>query len=382
MNKVPFYKHDLGQEELNKVQEVLNGEILTSGEYTFELERRIASYLGTKYALATNSCTGSLHLSLLAYDIGEGDEVITTPMTFVATSEAIIAAGAKPVFIDVEAKTGNIDINLIESAITEKTKAIMPVHLYGLMCDMKAMRKLADKYNLKIFEDSAHCFEGKRDGYMSATLGETASFSFYATKNLACGEGGAMAFNDDIIYEKLKLLRLHGMTKTAADRSKEGYTHWDVPIYGWKYNLSNIQAAIVLPQFARLDNKLQKRHALADYYISRLSEIEEIKFPQTIAGTTHARHLFTIWVENRDEVIDELQKSGIGAMVNYRPVHLLEYFKQKYLYKCGDFPIAETIGNSTLSLPFYPDMPFEYVDIVVDKLKSIVQKKLIKLGDK
>lgn len=380
MSKVPFYKHDLGQEELRKVEEVLNGEILTSGEYTFELERRIANYLGTKYALATNSCTGSLHLSLLAYDIGEGDEVITTPMTFVATAESIIAAGAKPVFVDVDLETGNLDVNLIENAITEKTKAIMPVHLYGLMCDMRAMRKLADKYNLKIFEDSAHCFEGKRDGCMSATLGETASFSFYATKNLACGEGGAMAFNDDSVYEKLKLLRLHGMTKTAADRSREGYTHWDVPIYGWKYNLSNIQAALVLPQFDRLDKKLQKRHALADYYISKLSEIEEIKFPQTVAGATHARHLFTIWVENRDEVIMELQKAGISAMVNYRPVHLLEYFKQKYSYKSGDFPIAEKIGNSTISIPFYPDMPFEYVDTVVDALKNIVQKKLIKLG--
>ncbi len=372
--RIPFYKHDLGKPELDMVAEVFKGEILTSGEYTQILEAKIAEYLDVNYALTTSCCTGSLHMSLLAYDIGEGDEVITTPMTFVATAESVIAAGAKPVFVDVEPDTGNINAELIEKAITENTKAIMPVHLYGLMCDMKLIRKIADKYNLKVIEDAAHCFEGSREGIRPGQLGNTACFSFYATKNLNCGEGGAMVFNDSSILEKLKLLRVHGMTKTAADRAKEGYTHWDVPIYGWKYNMSNINAAIVLPQFDRLDDKLLNREELAGYYSDRLSEIDEITIPATRENALHARHLFPIWVNNRDRIIYELNKRQIGSVVNYRAIHLLTYLKDKYGFKAGNFPIAEKIGNETISLPFYPGMTYEYIDAVVDNLKEILRK--------
>ena len=187
---VPFYRHDLGEAELALLAEALKGEILTTGEYVVRFERQLADYLGRRHVLALNSCTGALHLSLLGLGIGPGDEVITTPMTFIATATAILEAGAKPIFVDVESDTGNIDAELIEAAITPRTKAIMPVHLYGLMCDMRALRVIADRYGLKIVEDAAHAIEGKRDGIGPAGLGETACFSFYATKNLTCGEGG------------------------------------------------------------------------------------------------------------------------------------------------------------------------------------------------
>src|SRR5437764_11113283 len=226
------------------VKEVLGQPILTTGEYVERVERMLADYLGVQHCLCVMSCTGAMHLSLLALGIGPGDEVITTPMTFIATATAIIEAGATPVFVDVEPDTGLLDPNRVEAAITPRTRAIVPVHLYGQMCDMRALRDLANRRGLFLIEDAAHCIEGIRDGVRPGLLGDTACFSFYATKNLTCGEGGAVVCNDDKLLEKLRLLRLHGMTKTAADRAREGYQHWDMVELGWKYNMDNIQAAL------------------------------------------------------------------------------------------------------------------------------------------
>ena len=193
---IPFYRHDLGEPEIEAVRKVLAGPILTTGEVVESFERRFAAYLGIQHALAVTSCTGALHLSLLALGIGPGDEVITTPMTFIASSTAILEAGATPVFVDVESQTGNLDANNIEAAITPRTKAILPVHLYGQMCDMVTIRKIADEHGLFVIEDAAHCLEGVRDGVKPGELGDTACFSFYATKNLTCGGGGgALAFS-------------------------------------------------------------------------------------------------------------------------------------------------------------------------------------------
>jgi len=222
ITKVAFYQHDLGQAELDAVAEVLRGPILTTGSTVERFERRLAEYLGAREVVAVTSCTGAMHLSLLALGIGPGHEVITTPMTFIATSTAVLEAGATPVFVDVEPTTGNLDVTRIEAAITERTRAIMPVHLYGQMCDMQALRALADRHRLAIVEDSAHCVEGARDGVRPGQLGDTACLSFYATKALTCGEGGAVVTDDSALAAKLRLLRLHGMTKAAFDRHREG----------------------------------------------------------------------------------------------------------------------------------------------------------------
>lgn len=366
--------HDLGKAELDAVADVLAGPILTTGEWVSRFERRFAEYIGTSHALAVTSCTGALHLSLLALDIGSGDEVITSPMTFIATATAIIEAGAKPIFVDVEAETGNLDASLVESAITERTRAIIPVHLYGQMCDMTALSKLAGSYDLAIIEDAAHCIEGMRDGLRPGQLGDTACFSFYATKSLTCGEGGALATDDDELYQKLKLLRLHGMNKTASDRHTEGYEHWDMTLLGWKYNMDNIQAALLLPQMDRLDENWRKRRELADYYESRLTEVRGLSRPRLLDGVDHARHLLTVWVDaaERDRVIRALEDRGISVMVNYRAIHLLSYFRNTFGFQRGDFPIAEHIGDACLSLPFYAQMPFDHVDRVVETLKQIL----------
>lgn len=371
---VPFFLHDLGQSELDAIAEVLANPILTTGEWVARFEKRFADRLGARHAIALTSCTGGLHISLVGLGIGPGDEVITTPMTFIATANAIIEAGARPVFVDVEAETGNLDADLVEAAITDKTRAIMPVHLYGQMCDMRRLREIADRYDLKIIEDAAHCIEGTRDTIRPGQLGDTACFSFYATKNLTCGEGGAVLTNDDALADKLRLLRLHGMNKNANDRHREGYQHWDMPTFGWKYNMDNIQAAMLLPQMDRLNDNWRKRAELARYYDDRLWDIPNLSRPKTLPGVEHAWHLFPVWIGDgqRDRVIQDLQAAGIGVMVNYRAIHLLTFFRDAYGFRAGEFPVAERIGDQNLSLPFYPGMPLEHVDRVVDELASIL----------
>ena len=371
---VPFFMHDLGKAELDAVAEVLANPILTTGAWVEQFERRFAEYLKVRHAIGVTSCTGALHLALIGLGIGPGDEVLTTPMTFIASATAILEAGAKPVFVDVEPETGNLDARNLEAAITERTRAILPVHLYGQMCDMRAIRKLADSYGLKVIEDAAHCVEGTRDGVRTGELGDAACYSFYATKNLTCGEGGALVTNDDELASRVKLLRLHGMNKNANDRHREGYKHWDMTAFGWKYNMDNIQAALLLPQMDRLEENWRKRRELAEHYEARLWDIPNLSRPKTLRGVEHAWHLFPVWVgeDKRDQVITELQQAGIGVMVNYRAIHLLTFFSETYGFKPGDFPVAERIGNASLSLPFYPNMPREHVDRVIEVLRDIL----------
>jgi UDP-4-amino-4-deoxy-L-arabinose-oxoglutarate aminotransferase len=368
---IPFYLHDLGAAELDAMADVLRGPLLTTGETVARFERRFAEYLGVRHALGLTSCTGALHISLVALGIGPGDEVITTPMTFIATATAIIEAGATPVFVDVEPDTGLLDVNRVESAITPRTRAVVPVHLYGQMCDMRALRDLADRRGLFLVEDAAHCIEGTRDGVRPGQLGDTACFSFYATKNLTCGEGGAVVCTDDRLLEKLRLLRLHGMTKTAADRAREGYQHWDMTELGWKYNMDNIQAALLLPQLDRLEANWQKRARLAAYYGGLLAGEPALKCPVMRPRVRHAHHLFPVWSEAvpRDELIVALQRQEIGVVVNYRAIHLLTYFCRKFGFRRGQFPHAERIGDQTLSLPFYPNMSHEHADRVAAVLR-------------
>lgn len=364
--KVEFFKHNLNQDDINSAVEVLHNPILTTGQWTADFEDKFSKYMGCKYTVGVTSCTAALHLSLLAYGIGCGDEVITTPMTFIATANSILMAGAKPVFVDVEPETGNIDVNLIENAITSKTKAIMPVHLYGQLCDMVKLRKIADKYHLFIIEDCAHAVEAERDGVRPAQLGETACFSYYATKVLSSGEGGAICTNSELIANKLKILRSHGMSADANERYSKRYKHWDMEVLGWKYNMDNIQAALLINQIDRLEENWQRRERIAQQYERAFSRV--IEFPQVIGKS--GNHLFTIWVENRDKALGKLQDAGIGVAVNYKAIHLLSYYRKMYGYKEGKFPVAERIGNQTISLPLYPKLSNTEVEYVIKTVKA------------
>jgi len=371
--RVPFYRHDLGAVELDAIAEVFRGPILTTGDAVADFEAAFAQYLGRRHALAVTSCTGAMHMALLALGIGPGDEVITTPMTFIATAAAILETGAKPVFVEVESDTGNIDARAVEAAITPRTKAILPVHLYGLLCDMHALRKVADANHLSIVEDSAHCVEGIRDGVRPGGLSDVACFSFYATKNLTCGEGGALVTDRSDLLETLRLLRLHGMTKSANDRHREGYQHWDMKLLGWKYNMDNIQAAMLIPQLQRLDRKLIDRERIATRYNERLGGLNWLQIPTVPKGAVHARHLYAVWVEAplRDRMLKGLQERGIQSVVNYRAIHQTSYLREELKYQDGQFPVAESIGDRTISLPFYPGMPDDHIDIVCDAIEEI-----------
>jgi dTDP-4-amino-4,6-dideoxygalactose transaminase len=373
---VPFFKHDLGQPELEAIAEVIAGSILTTGETVACFENEFAAYLGRKHALGVTSCTGAMHMALLALGVGPGDEVITTPMTFVATAGAIAVTGAKPVFVDVEADTGNLDVGKIERAITSRTKAILPVHLFGLMCDMRAIRKIADRHSLSIIEDSAHCIEGSRDGVRPGELSDAACFSFFATKNITCGEGGALVTERDDLVEKFRLLRLHGMARNPTGLKPQEYAQWDMVMLGWKYNMDNLQAALLLPQMRRIDSKLSQRHALAAIYQDRLRKIAGVRLPATRAGVVHARHMYPVWVDARirDAVVNGLINTGIGAIVPYRAIHLMSYFQETLSHRAGDFPVAERVSDETIALPFYPTMTEAAVHFIVDTMVILVER--------
>ena len=390
--KVEFFKHNIGKEEIAKMEEVLNSIFLTTGDVVKEFEDNFCKYLGCKYAIGVTSCTAAMHLSLLAYGVGPGDEVITTPMTFISTATSVLHTGAKPVFVDVESETGNIDPNKIKECIASKCifnqrtnqlinrsthnqiKAIMPVHLYGHLCDMKRIREIADKYSLIVIEDSAHCIEGERDGIKPGQLGNTACFSFYATKNIASGEGGAIVTNDDEIASKLKILRLHGMSKNAAERYTRRYEHWDMELLGWKYNLDNIHAALLIKQLELIEKRWQRREEICKRYEEGFEELKGIDFPRVLPNTKSARHLFTIWVDpnRRDKLLWMLQERRIGVAVNFRAIHLLKYFRETFGFKRGLFPTAENIGDSTISLPTYPKLSDSEVDYVIETVKQII----------
>lgn len=370
--KVEFFRHNLEQEDLEKVQEVLRSVFLTTGEVTREFEEEFRRYTGHPHVVGVTSCTAALHLALLALGIGPGDEVITTPMTFLATATAILHAGARPVFVDVEAATGLIDPRLIEKAITRRTKAILPVHLYGTMADMRAIAQIAQKHRLKIVEDCAHCIEGERDGIRPGQLGDAACYSFYATKNLTSGEGGAVGTRDKDLTDKVRSLRTHGMTTDAASRYGQHYKHWDMTLLGWKYNMDNIHAALLVRQIKRLDAYWKRRDEIAGIYEARLRAAKGISLPAVYGKS--ARHLQTVWVagESRDRVLEGMQKREVSVAVNYRAVHTLIYFSKTFGYKPADFPQAYEIGCRTLSIPLYPKMSNEEAEYVAASLQEAV----------
>jgi dTDP-4-amino-4,6-dideoxygalactose transaminase len=376
MRKVEFFKHNIGPEEIASVSEALKASMLTTGERVQEFEERFAACLGCRYAVGLTSCTGALHVSLLAYGVGPGDEVITTPMSFVATSNAILQAGASPVFVDVERETGNINADLVEQAISSRTKAILPVHLYGQMCDMKRIRKIADRHGLVVIEDAAHALEAERDGIRPGQLGEAACFSFYPTKSITSGEGGAAVANAPEIATKLKKLRLHGMDLTAMDRYGRRYQHWDADCFGWKYNMDNIQAALLLPQLRHVEEYWRRREQISRRYEEAFSGTPGLDFPKVLPGSKSGRNLFTIWVgpERRDEILWQLQEQGVGVVVNYWPIHLLSYYRRTFEYGEGMFPIAEEMGQRTIALPLYPKLTDEEVDYVIAAVRKAVGK--------
>jgi dTDP-4-amino-4,6-dideoxygalactose transaminase len=369
--KIEFYKHNIGEAEIQEIVDTLKSTFLTTGPKTAAFEKDFAAYLGVQDTIGVMSATAGLFLVLKAWDIRPGDEVIVPPMTFIATANAVLHCGATPVFVDVEPETGNIDAERIEASITPRTKAILPVHLYGQIVDMRKIRQIADKHGLKILEDSAHTIEGTRDGNKPGQIGDAASFSFYATKNIACGEGGAVVTNDPDLAEKLRILRLHGMSKSAADRYHSEYRHWDMEMLGYKENMSDIQASLLLNQLKTIEEKWERKERICRYYESEFQKAG-IEFPKVLVNSKSARHLFTVWAKrgDRDRALGDLQKRGLGVAVNFRPIHLLTYYRERFDYRPGQFPVAEEIGDRTITIPMYPLLTDPEVEYVV---KAVVE---------
>jgi len=376
MKKIEFYKHNLTLPDIKECEQVLNSLFLTTGVVVKKFEEDFSRYTRQRFTIGVSSCTAALFLALKRYDIGPGDEVITTPMTFIATANVVEHCGAKPVFVDVEEDTGNLDARQIEAVIGPKTKAIIPVHLYGQMCDMRSISTIAQKHNLRVIEDCAHCIEGVRDGVRVGELSDAACFSFYATKNITSGEGGAITCNDEESAHWYSCARSHGMTKNAAQRYEKLYEHWDMEFLGYKANLTNIQASLLLHQLERIEDLWKARQRIAQAYTSAFAGKDYLKLHALRSDAKHAHHLFTVLTDprSRDRHLGELQKSGIGVVVNYRAVHLLDYYRKKYSFTRGTFPHAELIGDSTMTVPLYPRLEEDEVAYVIEQVTRICSK--------
>jgi dTDP-4-amino-4,6-dideoxygalactose transaminase len=383
---IHFHRPWLGEEEEKEVIETLRSGWLTTGARTHEFERRFAEYIGCKHAIGLNSCTAGLHLALSALDLGPGDEVITTPITFAASANVIIHQGAKPVFVDVESDTLEIDADKIEEQITEKTRAILPVHLYGHPCDMEAIQRLSQKYRLAVIEDAAHAVGTEYHGKKVGSIGDATSFSFYATKNITTGEGGMLTTDRDDLAEKIRILSLHGITADAWMRHGEGeYVHYDVLYPGYKYNMFDIQAALGIHQLGKIEFFWQRRKQIVEIYNRGFKEVPEIKLLAERDDVKHAHHLFPIIVRtedltvDRDAILKSLADSGIGVGVHFRALHLMSFYRQTFGSKRGDFPNAEYASDRLISLPLYPKMSEQDVERVIAAVKNCIQRAKKKL---
>jgi dTDP-4-amino-4,6-dideoxygalactose transaminase len=370
---VPFAPPLVGSAEIAEVVAVLESGWLTTGPRVAAFEGAFAAYAGTSQAVALNSCTAALHLSLLAAGVTAGDEVVTTPLTFCATANTIIHAGGRPVFADVDPRTGNLDPAAAAAAITARTRALLPVHYAGRPIDMAAFRTLTGPGRLALIADAAHCVEGRVDGTPVGSLADFTCFSFYATKNLTTGEGGMVTTADEGAAAFIRTASLHGMSRDAWQRyAPGGRSDYDVVMAGFKYNMMDLQAAIGLHQLAGIEARLVQREAICRAYDAGLAGLPLVLPEAVPAGDRHARHLYTVLVDERaggitrDELQRRLTARGIGTSVHFRALHLHPYYQERFGYARGMFPNAESISDTTLSLPLSAAMTTDTVDRVIE----------------
>jgi UDP-4-amino-4,6-dideoxy-N-acetyl-beta-L-altrosamine transaminase len=376
-NYLPYHQPLIEKDEIEEIIDTLKSGWLTMGPKTIEFEKLITEYTGAKHAIAVNSCTAALHLSLIALSIGKGNEVITTPFTFASTGNVIVHTGAKPVFVDITKDTYNIDPEKINEAITPKTKAIIPVHYAGQPCDMKTIMEIAEDNNLIVIEDAAHAIGAEYKNKKIGTFGTTTCFSFYVTKNMTTGEGGAITTDDDKLADKLRVLRLHGISKDAWKRySEKGSWYYDIEECGWKYNMTDMQASLGIHQIKKLDKLIEKRKEYTNIYNKELNKANGIIIPYEMPNVKHAYHLYPILLKNynREDFINKMHEKGIGCSVHFIPLHLHPFYQQTFKFKRGDFPNAEWVYEKEISLPLYPKMEMRDILYVIKAIKEIFDK--------
>ncbi|MFA6106353.1 MAG: DegT/DnrJ/EryC1/StrS family aminotransferase [Patescibacteria group bacterium] len=369
----------IGREEIDEMVRTLKSGWIGTGPKAAKFEQAVCDYTGARYGLALNSCTAGLHLSLLVCGIKPGDEVITTPLTFCATVNTIIHVGATPVFADVDPGSMNIDPKKIEQAITKRTKAIVPVHLAGRPCEMDEIMRIAKKHNLFVIEDAAQALGSAYNGRKIGSIGDLTCFSFYVTKNVITGEGGMVTTANKEFADKIKIYALHGMSKDAWKRfSDDGYKHYQVIFPGYKYNMTDMQASIGIHQLKRIGQFDKKRQKIWNQYNAAFSGLP-IGLPAPIdKNIYHNKHLYTLLIDkkragvSRDEFMRRLHERGIGTGVHYIPVHLHQYYRERFGYKPGDFPNAEYIGERTVSLPLSAKLSQSDVNRITRAVSEVI----------
>ena len=377
---IPFHSADVGELEAQAAAAVVRSGWLTMGAKTIEFEQKFASYVGAKHAVGVNSCTAGLHLALDAIGLKEGDEVLVPTTTFTASAEVVVYFKAKPVLVDVDPETLCIDPEDAERRITNKTRAIIPVHYSGQPCDMDAIQDIASRHGIRIIEDAAHSLPASYHGTRIGAISELTAFSFYATKTLTTGEGGMVTTDNDSLATRMRTMRLHGIGRDAWKRySAEGSWYYEVLDSGFKYNLTDIQSAIGLVQLDRCDQMRAAREKIAARYTDQFAAIPALQVPTVRDNCDSAWHLYVLRLHleqvsiTRAEMIEKLRDRGISCSVHFIPLHLHPFYKQAFGYRKEDFPVASREYMRYFSLPIFPGMSSAQVDYVVENITDILK---------
>ena len=379
---LPFARPGLSEEAIAEAVECLRSGWITTGPRVQKFEGLLKEYCQAPHALTVSSATAGLFLALKALKLAPGDEVITTPMTFVCTANVIVHAGAKPVFVDIEEKTCNIDIEKVEKALTPRTRAVIPVHFHGLPVDLDPLYDLAQKHGFRVIEDAAHAIGAHYKGRPIGSFGDIQVFSFHPNKNMTTGEGGCITTRDDAMARSMTLNRFHGIDREAWNRfGKQGSQHYDVLEPGYKFNMMDLQAALGIHQLKSLDLFIEKRTALAQRYRDALKDIEGLILPGTPSyDSKNAWHQFAVRMNEdktsltRDDFMEAMKHRNIGTGLQFCAAHLYTFYKETYGYKEGDFPIAEKVGRTIASLPLFPEMSSQDQDRVITAIQEIFQR--------
>ncbi|OGW29210.1 MAG: UDP-4-amino-4,6-dideoxy-N-acetyl-beta-L-altrosamine transaminase [Nitrospirae bacterium GWC2_42_7] len=378
---IQFHKPYITIDEITEVLDSLRGGWITMGPKTIEFENKFKEYLGSKNAVSMNSCTACLHLALKAIGLREGDEVIVPTVTFTATAEVVTYFNARPVLVDVEEDTYNLNPKLIKGKITKKTKAIMPVHFAGQICDMDEICRIAKKHDLLVIEDAAHAMPAWYKNRKIGTIGDISCFSFYATKSLTTGEGGMATTENDDWAGKMRVSRLHGISKDAWKRyTGEGSWFYEVESAGYKYNMTDIQAAMGLAQLRKIEWMWERRKEIAGIYTEAFASRDDIEPPYVKADRESGWHLYVVKLNlkalsiGRNQFIEELRKRGIMTSVHFIPLHKHPYYITTFNYDRRDFKAADSVYERIISLPIYPGMSNEEVGRVIYSVEDVLQK--------
>jgi dTDP-4-amino-4,6-dideoxygalactose transaminase len=378
---LPFHSAFIDEEDIQAVVAVLRSGWLTTGPQVRKFEAAFGQYVGSSNAIALSSCTAALHLALAAIGLQEGDEVIVPTMTFSSTGQAVCYFGARPVLVDCESNSFQICPDAIERAITPRTRALIPVHYSGCPADLDRILDIARRHDIRVIEDAAHALPTSYRGKRIGSFSDVTCFSFYATKTITTGEGGMATTENPEYAERMRILRLHGISKDADKRyTANGSWRYEILEVGYKYNMTDMQAALGLTQLAKCDAMHAIREQLAARYSAQLATIEGFKLPSALPDTSHAWHLYVVEIDprefsvGRDTFIEELKQRGIGTSVHFIPLHTHPLYSQRFGYRAGQFPNAERHFAGAISLPLYPSMTTDDVDRVVEALSQIAAK--------